>query len=63
MQRKKRCDQRAGPAGACCSQQKPEDKQRVCHMDQGVNEQMATCVQAEELTVDHMRDPREWMPV
>src|SRR6202795_4432347 len=63
MKRKKRRDQRARPSGMCCSQQKPEDKQRVDHMNQGVNEQMATCVHAEELAVDHMCDPREWMPV
>ena len=63
MQRKKRCDQRARPAGVCCSQQKPEDKQCVCRMDQGVNEQMATCVQAEQLAVDHVCDPCERMPV
>src|ERR1700736_6730373 len=32
-------------------------------MNQCVNEQMATCIHAEELAVDHMCDPREWMPV
>src|SRR5689334_3425698 len=32
-------------------------------MNQCVNQQMATCVHAEELAVDHMRDPRERMPV
>ncbi len=32
-------------------------------MNQCVNEQMATCVHAEELAIDHMCDPREWMPV
>src|SRR5437868_11663836 len=63
MNGKKCRDQRARPSGVCCSEQKPEDKQRVCHMNQRVNEQMATCVHAEELAVDHMCDPREWMPV
>src|ERR1700726_1312714 len=63
MKRKKRRDQRAWPADVCCSQHKPEDEQRVCHMNQCVNEQMATCVHAEELAVDHMCDPRQWMPV
>src|SRR5439155_14891284 len=63
VQRKKRGDQRTRPSGACCSQQKPEDKQRVCHMNQCVNEQMAACKYAEELAIDHMCDPREWMPV
>src|SRR5213593_3968475 len=63
MKRKKRRDQRARPAGACCSQQKPKDKQRVCHMNQCANEQMPTCKPAEELAVDHVCDPREWMPV
>ena len=63
MQRKKRRDQRARPSGVCCSQQKPEDKQRVCRMNQCVNEQMATCKRAEELAIDHMCDPCEWMPV
>src|SRR6266481_3738528 len=63
MQRKQRCHQRARPSGACRSQQKPEDKQRVCHMNQRVNEQMATCKHAEELAIDHMCDPRERMPV
>ena len=47
----------------CCSQEKPEDKQRVCRMNQCVNEQMATCKHAEELAIDHMCDPCEWMPV
>src|SRR5437899_2720412 len=32
-------------------------------MNQCVNQQMATCIHAEELAVDHMCDPREWMPV
>src|SRR4029077_12271726 len=32
-------------------------------MNQCVNEQMATCKHAEELAIDHMCDPREWMPV
>src|SRR5437762_11452624 len=63
MKRKQRGDQCARPSGTCCCQQKPEEKQRVCHMNQRVNEQMATCVHAEELAVDHMCDPREWMPV
>src|SRR6266404_1397308 len=63
MKRKKRRDQRARPSGVCCSQQKPEDKERVCYMNQCVNQQMATCIHAEELAVDHMCDPREWMPV
>src|SRR5438552_12001073 len=63
MKRKQRRDQRARPSGVCCPQQKPEDKQRVCHMNQCVYKQMATCVHAEELAVDHMCDPREWMPV
>ena len=54
MQRKKRGDQRARPAGVCCSQQKPEDKQRVCHMNQRINQQVAACVHAEELAIDHV---------
>src|SRR5262245_50453606 len=32
-------------------------------MNQRVNEQMATCNHAEELAIDHMCDPCEWMPV
>src|SRR5438132_12963629 len=32
-------------------------------MNQRVNEQMATSNRAEELAIDHMCDPREWMPV
>src|SRR6266446_4278264 len=51
------------PARACCSQQKPEDKQRVGRVNQCINEQMATCDRAEELAIDHMCDPCEWMPV
>src|SRR6266480_77285 len=51
------------PARVCCSQQKPEDQQRVGCMNQRVNEQMATSNRAEELAIDHMCDPREWMPV
>ena len=47
----------------CCSQQKPKDKQRVCRVNQCVNEQMATRNRAEELAIDHMCNPREWMPV
>src|SRR4029077_9009473 len=63
MQRKKRRDQRARPAGVRCSQQQPEEKQRVCRMNQCVNEQMATRKHAEELAIHHMCDPYEWMPV
>src|SRR5438876_6402836 len=63
MQRKKRRDQCAWPSGACRSKEKPEEKQRVCHVNQCVNEQMATCNHAEELAIDHMCDPCEWMPV
>src|SRR5437773_9531714 len=63
MQRKKRRDQCARPAGMCCSQQKPEDKQRVCRMNQCVNEQMATRKHTEEVAIDHMCDPSEWVPV
>src|SRR6266481_732392 len=63
MKRKKRRDQRARPSGVGCSKQKPENKQRVCYMNQCVNHQMATCIHAKELPVDHMCDPREWMPV
>jgi len=47
----------------CCSQEKPEEKQRVCCMNQCVNEQMATRNHAEELAIDHMCDPCERMPV
>src|SRR5215468_7866914 len=47
----------------CCSQQKQEDKQRVCRMNQCVNEQMATRKHTEELAIDHMCDPSEWVPV
>src|SRR4029077_15695947 len=36
---------------------------RVCHVNQCVNQQMVTCIHAEELGVDHMCDPRKWMPV
>ena len=32
-------------------------------MDQCVNKQMATRNHAEELAIDHMCDPCEWMPV
>src|SRR4029077_9849905 len=32
-------------------------------MNQCVNEQMATCKHTEEMAIDHMCDPREWMPV
>src|SRR5437773_1418071 len=32
-------------------------------MEQCVNEQMATRKHAEEPAVDHMCDPREWMPI
>ena len=32
-------------------------------MNQGVNEQMATRKHAEELAIDHMCDPCEWVPV
>src|SRR6266480_226132 len=32
-------------------------------MNQCVNEQMATRKRAEELAIDHMCDPCEWMPV
>src|SRR5262249_46766849 len=32
-------------------------------MNQCVNDQMATCKHAEEMAIDHMCDPREWMPV
>src|SRR4030095_7134578 len=63
VQRKKRRDQRTRPAGVCCSQQKPEEKQGVCRMNQCVNEQMATRKHAEELAIEHMCDPCEWMPV
>src|SRR3954463_12337397 len=63
MKRKKRRDQRARPAGLCCSEQKPENQQAVCRMNQCVNEQMATRKHAEELAIDHMCDPCEWMPV
>src|SRR2546430_17387503 len=63
MKRKKRRNQRARPPGVGCSKQKPENKQRVCYINQCVNHQMATCIHAEELAVDHMCDPREWMPV
>jgi len=63
MQRKKRRNERAGPARSCRSQQKPEQKQRVYRMNQCVNEQMATRKDTEELAIDHMCDPREWVPV
>src|SRR4029077_9706539 len=63
VQRKKRRNQCTRPAGVCCSQEKPEQKQRVCRMNQCVNEQMATRHHAEELAIDHMCDPCEWMPV
>src|SRR4029077_2350365 len=54
---------RARPAGARCSKQKPEEKQRVCRMNQCVNEQMASRKRAEQLAIDHMGNPCEWMPV
>src|SRR5437762_3804057 len=63
MKRKKRRGQRARPSGVGCSKQKPEDKQRICYMNQCVNQQMATGIHAEELAIHHMCDPSEWMPV
>jgi hypothetical protein len=54
VQRKKRRDQRARPAGARCSQQQPEEKQRVCRMNQCVNDQMTARKRAEELAIDHV---------
>src|SRR5690349_1245517 len=63
MERKKRRDQGARPPGARCSQQKPVHKQRVCNMNQCVNQQMATAVHGEELAVDHVCNPCEWVPV
>jgi hypothetical protein len=63
MQRKKRSDQCARPSGSSGAKKKPKQQQRVCRMNYGVNNQMAACVHAEELAVDHMRDPRERMPV
>src|SRR6266516_713953 len=63
MKRKKRRNQCTRPSGVGCSQQKPEDKQRVCRMNQCANEQMATCNHAEELAIDHMCNPCKWMPV
>src|SRR5262249_47090777 len=62
MKRKKRRDQRARPSGVGCTKQKPEDKQRICYMNQCVNQQMATGIYAEKLGVHHMCDPSEWMP-
>ena len=32
-------------------------------MNQRINQQVATCFHAEKLAIDHMCDPREWMPV
>ncbi len=32
-------------------------------MNQRVNQQMAACNNTEELAVDHMCDPSQWMPV
>ena len=32
-------------------------------MNQRINQQVATCLHAEKLAIDHMCDPREWMPV
>ena len=32
-------------------------------MNQRVNQKVTTCNHAEELAIDHMCDPREWMPV
>src|SRR5436309_5794551 len=63
MQRKKRRDHRARPASVCCSQEKPEKKQRVRCMNHCVHEQMPTSNRAEELAVDHMCNPCEWMPI
>src|SRR5437667_10014557 len=63
MKRKKGRNQCAWPSGGSCSQQKPEDKQGVCHMNQRVNQQMAACIHAEEVAVDHMCHPRKWVPV
>src|SRR4029077_17352751 len=45
------------------SQEEPEDKQRVCRMNQCVNEQMGTRNHAEELAIDHLCDRCEWMLV
>ena len=32
-------------------------------MEQRIHEQMPARVQAEQLTIDHVRDPGHWMPV
>jgi hypothetical protein len=32
-------------------------------MNQGVNQQVATCIHVEEVAIDHMGDPRKRMPV
>src|ERR1051326_754904 len=47
----------------CCSQEKPEEQHRVCRMNQCVNEQMAASKHPEQLAIDHVANPSQWMPV
>src|SRR5262249_21556171 len=63
MKRKKSRHQRAWPTRMCCLRQKPKHKQCVRHMNQGVNQQVATRIQVEEVAIDHMGDPGKRMPV
>ena len=69
MQREQRRHDRTRPDTASpartagCATQKPKNQHDIRTMEQRIHEQMPARVQAEQLTVDHVRDPGQRMPV
>src|SRR5438552_10523229 len=53
----------AGPNRAGGPENQQKQQQDICDMEGQVYEMMGAAVQVEKLTIEHMRNPRNWMPV
>jgi len=63
VQREERRDERARPEGSRHAVEGEQEDHRARDMDHGARRVMAPRAQAEELGVEHVRDPRQRMPV
>src|SRR4051812_9981584 len=63
MKREERRHHRTAPARASHAAQEPEKDQNIRNVEERVDEEMAAGIESENLTVDHVRQPRKRVPV
>src|SRR5438105_14252278 len=63
MKSEQSCNGCTSPSGASRLFEKKEKEQCISDMEDHIHEQVAACVQTEDLTVNHVSNPGDRMPV